>query len=326
MILHQIPHYATPFVGRLTEMAEIADRLVDPNCRLLTLVGPGGIGKTRLAVQVATNNIGHFANGIYFVAFQPLNSSEFMLSALAIAVGFQFYPGGDPKQQLLDYFREKTLLLVLDNLEHLLDGVDLFSEILTMAPHVRILATSRVRLNLIEEWVFAVRELNYPTNEAETDIESFDAVQLFLQHSRRMQADFALTSLQKPAVIRICRLVGGMPLGIELAAASIRALSLEELAQEIESGLDILETPTRNIEPRHRNMHTTLDPMWNGLSTEYQMVFRKLSVFRGGFRREAALDVTGASVQTLYTLVDSITRKHGSKWTLPFARIIATVC
>ncbi len=304
MATHQFPHYATPFVGRLTELAEITDRLNDPDCRLLTLIGPGGIGKTRLALQVATNNTAHFADGVYFVPFQSLNASEFMIPALAMAVGFQFYPTSDPKQQLLDYFHEKTFLLVLDNLEHLMDGAGLFSEILTAATNIRILATSRERLNLIEEWVFDVRELNYPTNEAETDIESFDAVQLFLQHSRRMQANFALTSLQKPAVIRICRLVGGMPLGIELAAASVRALSLEELAHEIEHGLDILETPTRNIEPRHRTMRATLDPMWNGLPAEYQNVFRKLSVFRGGFRREAAQAVTGAPLHMLSVLVD----------------------
>jgi DNA-binding CsgD family transcriptional regulator/tetratricopeptide (TPR) repeat protein len=146
--------------------------------------------------------------------------------------------------------------------------------------------------------------LSYPTNEAETDIESFDAVQLFLQHSRRMQSNFALTSLQKPAVVRICRLVGGMPLGIELAASSVRALSLEELAGEIEHGLDILETPARNIEPRHRTMRAALDPMWNALSDELQTVFKKLSVFRGGFRREAVQYVAEASPHTLSILVD----------------------
>src|SRR5262249_46539125 len=154
--------------GRFSEIGEITRRLNDPNCRLLTLVGPGGIGKTRLAVQVAVHHTKKFADGIGFVPLQPLNSPDFIVSTIADAVSFQFFPGRDPKQQLLDYFGEKELLLVLDNFEHLSDGAGLLSEIVDAAPQVRILVTSRERLNLVEEWVFEVRELNYPANEAET--------------------------------------------------------------------------------------------------------------------------------------------------------------
>jgi predicted ATPase/DNA-binding CsgD family transcriptional regulator len=302
--IQNLPQYATSFVGRLTEITEITNRLNNPNCRLLCLVGPGGIGKTRLAIQVAANWADQFDDGVCFVPLQPLNSPNFMVSIIADAVGFQFYPGGDPKKQLLDYLREKGLLLVLDNLEHLLEGAGLLSEILHAASQVRILATSRERLNLREEWVFDVRELKYPISDVETDIEEYDSVQLFVQHARRVQADFALTSLQKPAVIRICRLVGGIPLGIELAAAWVRVLSYEEIAREIERSLDILETRTRNIEPRHRNIRAAFEPMWNRLSGEQQAAFKKLSRFRGGFSREAAEYVAGASLGTLSTLVD----------------------
>jgi predicted ATPase/DNA-binding CsgD family transcriptional regulator len=316
----------SPFVGRERELADIADLLSNPACRLLTLVGPGGIGKTRLAVEAARmasnpspaspphrNGEGPGGGGrVYFVPLQPLTSPDFMLSAIADAIGFQFYPGSDPRQQLLDYMREKSMLVVLDNVEHLVEGVTLLYEILAVTPGVRILATSRERLNLREEWVLEVGGLNYPTDETETDIVSFSAVELFVQHARRTNVGFRLTDEQKPPVIRICRLVGGMPLGIELAAAWVRALSCEAIAAEISRSLDILETPTRNVEPRHRTMRAALEPTWNRLYEEERSVFMKLSVFRGGFTREAAESVAGASLRTLSALVDkSLVRVDG---------------
>ena len=304
MVTHNLPQYATPFVGRLTEIAEVTNRLNEANCHLLTLVGPGGIGKTRLAAQVALNHRVQFADGVAFVQLQPLNSPDFIVSTIAKAVGYQFYSGLDPVQQLLNFFSEKTLLLVLDNFEHLSEGAGLLSKLVAAAPQVCVLVTSRERLNLVEEWVFEVRELNYPVSETETDIEAYDAVQLFMQHARRVQPAFDLTSLQKPAVIRICRLVGGMPLAIELAATWLRTLSSDEIAREIARSLDILETPMRNIERRHRNIRAAFDPTWNRLSDDERAVFRKLSVFRGGFTRGAAEKIAGADLSALSTLVD----------------------
>src|SRR5262249_51996499 len=153
------------------------------------------------------------------------------VSAIADAIGFQFYSGADPKQQLLDFLREKSWLLLLDNFEHLLDGAPLLSEILSAAPEIRLLVTSRERLNLVEEWALDIGGM-----------EEESAVELFVQHARRAKASFALTDMNRPAVVRICRLVGGMPLAIELAASWVRALSCEAIADEIERSLDILET------------------------------------------------------------------------------------
>ena len=304
MIVHNLPYYSTPFVGRSREIAQISTRISDPNCRLLSLVGPGGMGKTRLAIQVAEQYAGQFPDSIYFVPFQSLGSPDYMVSTIADVIGFHFNPGSDPRQQLLHYLQHLELLLVLDNLEHLLEGVNLLAEILHAAPGVRILATSRERLNLIEEWVFDVRELDYPATNTAKDLETYSAVKLFLHHVRRMNADATLDASQHSAVIRICQLVGGMPLGIELAAAWARTLSYEGIAQGIESSLDILETSARNIEVRHRNIRVTFDRMWDRLSDVQRSVFKQLSIFRGSFTLRAADHITGASIHIISSLVD----------------------
>ncbi len=300
----------TGFIGRAHELATIEQHLRNPECRLLTLTGLGGVGKTRLAIEAAQRQQTIYAHGVQIVFLQSLASPDAMVSGIASAIGFQFYGHSDSKQQLLDYFRDKSMLLVMDNLEHLLEGVPLLSEILNTAPHIRILATSRERLNLLEEWVFEVRGLSYPISEAEPEIETYDALKLFLEYARRTQIGFTLTPKQKPEAIRICRLVGGMPLGIELAAAWVRVLPCESIANEIEKSLDILESPTRNVEPRHRTMRAAFEPTWARLSDEERHVFMRLSVFRGGFTREAAEYAAGASLQTLSALLSKSCLRH----------------
>ncbi len=302
MTAHNLPRDTMMFVGRQQEIADVTRLLNTPTCHLLTLVGPGGIGKTRLAIEVAAQQ--QFSQSVFFVPLQQLTSPDLMTSAIADGLDLQFYPSIPPLQQLFAYLAEKAPLLVLDNFEHLIDGTELLSGVLKAAPETRMLVTSRERLNLLEEWVFDVREFNYPVNEVESDIEAYDAVQLFLHHARRVQAGFRLTSLNKPAVIRICRLVGGLPLGIELAAAWVRVLSCEAIADEIERSMDILESSTRNMENRHRTMRATFEPIWKRLSVEEGDVFKQLSVFRGGFTRDAAEKVAGASLRPLSSLVD----------------------
>jgi predicted ATPase/DNA-binding CsgD family transcriptional regulator len=302
MPVHQLPMLPTSFIGRNDELAQIAALLAAPDCRLLTLTGPGGMGKTRLAIEAAHQIV--LPNGVYFAPFQPLTSPGLMLAAIADVVGFRFSPGSDTRQQLLDYLHDKSMLLVLDNLEHLLDGVNLLSDVLAAAPNLQMLVTSRERLNLLEEWVLDVSGLDYPPDSKNAKIEKYDAVRLFVQNARRAQVDFSLDSARKVAVTRICRLTEGMPLGIELAAGWVRVLTCQQIADEIERSLDILETPTRNVEPRHRTMRAVFEPTWNHLPDEARGVFSKLSVFRGGFTRQAAEYVAGASLWTLSLLVD----------------------
>lgn len=302
----KIPTSATPMIDRDEERAQIATRLADPTCRLLTLIGPGGIGKTRLIIQASLEaakqlDPQEIEHGIYFIPLDPLSSTEFLASTIADTLNFSFYSGVDPAGQLINYLREKRALLALDNFEHLLGGVNLVAEILKNAPQVKILAASRERLNLHGEWILPVQGLNIPAGLSEADS---PAVQLFLQQAKTVQSDFSPSADDRKHIQHICQLVEGIPLAIELAAAWVRLLSCQEIATEIERNLDFLTTPLRNVPERHRSLRAVFNHSWQLLSAEERRVFRQLSVFRGGFRREAAKQVAGASLPLLLTLVD----------------------
>lgn len=297
-----LPVFTTPFVGRQQELADIAARLHDENCRLLTLVGPGGAGKTRLAIEAAAQAAA-FPDGTYFVALQSLCDSNLIDSAVIDALSIPSYGQTDLRQQVLTHLSDKHLLLILDNFEHLLDDVSLVSDLLMAAPCIKLLITSREILNLQEEWLYHVDGMRYPAAEAAEPLENYSAVQLFVQCARRAQPQFSLEENQV-AVRRICELVAGMPLAIELAAAWLKRLSCKEIARELERGLDILETSARNIPERHRSMRLVMAQSWAALTPDEQTVFKRLSVFRGGFRREAAEIIAGASLRTMAALVD----------------------
>ncbi len=293
------------FVGRADELREIATLLDDPVCRLLTLLGPGGIGKSRLALELADRVAAHYEDGVHVVALQPLTSPEDMVSTIWEHVGYQHFSGGDPKAALFAFLNGKTMLLMMDNLEHVLSGVDLLSQLLAAAPGVTLLTTSRERLKLREEWTYEVRGLAYPpdveTYRAEGGMHS--AVQLFVQCARRARPDFQLED-EVPGVVAISRLVEGMPLALEMAASWVRMLRCDEIAAEIEHNLSILELSDRNTPSRHRTMRAVLDHSWAMLGQEQQDVFASLSICRGGFSREAAEAVSGASLRDMAILLD----------------------
>lgn len=298
-----LPIQLTPFWGRELELAGIRRLLTAPTCRLLTLLGPGGIGKTRLALEAASEQGMNFNDGLCFVPLQPLGAADQMVLAIAETLNLSFFSSSEPKTQLLDYLSNKRLLLVLDNLEHLLEGVALVSDILAAAPLVKVIVTSRERLNLREEWLFDVGGLRFPLDETDPEAEAYSAVKLFTQNARRVRPDFGLNG-DRAAVVRICQLVGGMPLGIELAASWTRTLSCDQIAQQITHGLDILATPTRNMPERHRSMRAVIDESWHMLTEAEAGIVSRLSVFRGGFTIAAAEAVAGASLPILAALVD----------------------
>ena len=253
------------------------------------------------AAQFVTGHPRAYPHGVGLVSLQALNSPDFIVSAIAEAVHFQLFSADSPKRQLLAYLRDKTLLLILDNFEHLLDGAALVSEILTAAPRIKILVTSREALNLQEEWLHVLQGMAYPHNLE--NVESYESIQLFRHHAERMRSNFSLAE-QVEDMVRICTLAQGMPLAIELSANWVRVLSCEEIANEIERSLDILETSARNVEPRHRTMRAVFEPTWDRLTNGERNVFMRLSVFRGGFTREAAEAVAGSTLRTLTALVD----------------------
>jgi predicted ATPase/DNA-binding XRE family transcriptional regulator len=302
----------TLFIGRAEELARIARRLGDADCHLLTLLGPGGIGKTRLAIQAATLQAPVFTHGAAFVALGVLAAPDQLVVAVGEALGLSFAGLLNPLSHLLGALREQQLLLVLDNFEHLLDGAELVSAILHEAPQVRILITSRERLNLQAEWVFDLQGLTYPPAGSRpgdqaigpAQLADYSAIQLFAQQAARVQPQFALSAATIPSIIRICQQVEGMPLAIELAAAWTRTLSAAEIERQIAAGLDFLATTLRDKPARHRSLRAVFDQSWNLLGEPERALLARLAVFRGGCAEDAATQVAEATPQLLAALID----------------------
>lgn len=294
----------TALVGREVELAQIRQRLNDPACRLLTLVGPGGMGKTRLALEVAQEQPADFADGSVFIPLASVADAGLLTAAMADALGFSFYGRSHPQQQLLNYLQGKRLLLILDNFEHLLAGADLLAAVLQQAPHVKLLVTSRERLNLQGEWVLPLSGLAYPAEMIEGTAvppTAYSAIQLFLQAAQRSAPGFVA---DLAAITAICQLVGGLPLGIELAAAWVRALPCQDIAQEIAGNFDFLTSNRRDLPARHRSLRAVFDHSWTLLTGAEQAAFRQLAIFRGSFDRAAAEAVAGIGLPQLVTLAD----------------------
>lgn len=318
ILKNNLPAQITPFVGREPEVAEMMQLLEQPETRLITLIGPGGMGKSRLVVEVAqrladrrtggqnrsrTETGFPFPDGVTFISLAGLSSADELVSETAEAASFQFYQDDAPRQQLLDYWRDKAALIIYDNCEHLLDDLGLLSEILQAAPGVKIIATSRARLNLQGETLCVIEGMDFPESVI-ADPSKFAAVQLFVQSARRSKPGFELKPTDYMPVVEICRMVRGMPLGIELAAAWVEMLNTGEIAAEVAANLDFLETEAQDAPERHRSLRAVFDHSWALLTDEERQAFARLAVFRGHFSRQAGQTVTGATLRQLMALVN----------------------
>ena len=310
---HNLPQPSTTFLDREHERSTIGLLLAKPECQLVNLVGPGGIGKSQLSIKVARENLTLFKHGVFFVPLAPVSSADFIVPNIADALKLSFSNRGDLKSQLLDYLRDRHLLLILDNFEHVLDGAGIITDIIQAAPHVKVLVTSRAKLNLQTEWVSEVRGMAFPerapagvrsTPHPPEKISTYPAVTLFLQTAQRVKPSYKLNPKDEPHIVHICQLLEGSPLGIELAATWIRFLSCQEVASEIESGLDFLSKPVQDLPARHRSLYAVFDYSWQLLTPEEQEVLTQLSVFRGGLSREAAQQVANANLLNLSLLHD----------------------
>ncbi|MCP5100973.1 MAG: tetratricopeptide repeat protein, partial [Chloroflexi bacterium] len=327
---HNIPAETTPFVGRQRELTEIRTQLLADECRLLTLVGPGGTGKTRLALQLGKDVIHDFPHGVWFVPLAAVGSIEQIVTAVAKSLQFVFYDeGGLPKKQLVDFLRGKHLLLVLDNYEHLLEaGGGMFvHEVLSVASHVTVLATSRMRLQLQGEQLYTVEGMSLPDVETAVswlpenmaiEARKYSGMQLFLQSSRRVQPDFEINVHNLIDVLTICQLVQGMPLAIELAAGWMEMLSPAEIRAEIAESVDFLETEAQDVPERQRSIRAVFNYSWSLMSEAEQQLFPKLAIFHGDFTRAAAQQVTQASLRTLMRLANKslVWRKENGRFAI----------
>ena len=291
-----LPVANTPFVGRETDLTRIGEMLQQPDCRLLTVVGPGGMGKTRLAIEVARAQGDLFPDGAVFVPLAPVRDAALIPSAIAQGLTLPI----NESAQLLAYLRDQTLLLVLDNCEQFGDGLGWLSELLASAPGLKLLATSRERLQLAEEWVYPLLELD-----------ESPAVDLFARTALRTAPEFVAAG-QAEAVLTVCQMVDHLPLAIELAAGWTPFMSCEQIAEHIQQDIDFLAANVRNMPERHRSLRAVFDHSWQLLSQAEQEALMRLSVFRGGWTVDEAEPVAGATLPVLRALMEkSLVRRLG---------------
>jgi predicted ATPase/DNA-binding CsgD family transcriptional regulator len=308
------PAQVTPFIGRETEVRDLSSLLHDPNVRIITILAPGGMGKTRLAIESATRSAEQLAAQAYFVPLTQIVSPADLVTAIGSALGLSFYSAGEAKKQLFDFLRGQNVLLVLDNFEHLLAGALLVAELVAAVPGVKVMITSREKLYLSGETIYRLDGMRVPESSAdplalnpltfdppEFDLLTFDSVQLFLYQARRVQRSFTVDDAA--SIVRIAQLTQGMPLGLVLAGAWADVLSPVQIADEISHGLDVLQQEFHDVPARHRSVRAVFDPTWERLNESQRELFMKLSVFRGGFTHEAAQAVAAGDPRMLFVLV-----------------------
>lgn len=298
-----LPAASTPFFGREQELAQVALRASMPQNRLLSFVGPGGIGKTRLAIEAALVHQENFPDGVFFIPLGAVPSTDAIPGAIAAQLGLSFTPGDtSPARQLIHMLAPRHVLLILDEFEHLMEGVDFLVRLLQETRHVTLFVTSRERLNIQMEDLFELRGLAVPGSGGVTSVAGFAAVRMFVDHAHRLNKAFRLTDDLLAPIAHICQVIDGLPLAIELAAALTRDLSCDEIAAELGRGLDLLESTRTDVAPAHRSLRAVFQSSFQALSAAERLTLGRLTIFRGGFSGEAAREIAGATTAQLAAL------------------------
>ncbi len=305
-----LPANQTTFVGRTRDI-RLAKGLLETGA-LVNLLGPGGIGKSRLAIQIAAEVAEQFADGAFFIPLASVSITGFeksltpFISAIADALGITLSGQDEIKKQLLEELSARNLLLVMDNYEHLMPTVPFLAEMLKQAPRVKVIITSREPTNLAREKTLEIAGLPVPADEMASGARHYESVQLFFHSGHRVDQDFMLTENNLADVIKICKVVGGMPLGIELAAAWVGMFTCEEIAEQIGRNFGFLATTRQTDNSYHQNLRAVFDYFWELCSSAEQIILGKLSTFRSQFNAEAARQVAGASPFFLGALVNRV--------------------
>ncbi len=290
-VKHVLPLTTGPFIGRNQALSDLTTLLNSPEVRLVSIIAVGGMGKSRLALELGHLIKDDYTHGAAFIDLTPLHNPDNVATFTASCLGLQVDGNASPQEVLLNYCRNKNLLLIFDNFEHLLPAVRILSDILEVAPNVMIITTSRERLNLRLETAYYLQPV------------SKEGGQLFIEVAAMMQPNIIIGKNEQASIGRIVDLVGGLPLGLILAATWVDMLSIAEIAEEIKANLDFLSAEMGDMPERQRSIHAVIDPTWKRLSDGEQKAFMWAAVFRGGFTRAHFQQVTGASLRTVQTLV-----------------------
>ncbi len=298
-----LPAPRASFVGRERELAAISQKLDDT--RLLTITGPGGTGKTRLALKIASERLERYADGVFFVDLSPITEPAFVIAEISHALRMRETTGRDPAETLRDYLEHRELLLVLDNFEQLIEASPIVGRLLDAAPTLTVLATSRILLRLTGEQEFRLSPLALPEEDERTDpglLIACESVRLFVERAEAVSSGFLVSQDTAPAVARIVSRLDGLPLALELAASRLRILTVDALSARLEQRLPLLTGGARDVPERHRTLEGTIAWSHELLGPDEQRLFARLSVFAGGWTLEAAEAVCGKDLDVLGSL------------------------
>ena len=301
------------FIGRTVELRRIGSLLAQDDCRLICVLGPGGVGKTRFARRAINEFARGFSAGAAFVPLEDIGAVSELGGQLARELRVALSGSAEPLDQVIKFLREQHMLLVLDNFEHLAAHASILQKLLQACPRLKIIVTSRIRLALPTEWLLPLEGLPCPEVEDQDRLDAFDAVRLFVQAAHRVQPALA-PAAEAAAIVDICRQVEGLPLALELAASWTRVLPCEAIAAELHRGTELLRTADSMQPAKHASIEFVFDQSWRLLSAVEQDALSRLSIFSGGFSAEAARAIAGASLPVLSALIDkSLLRKDGAR-------------